>query len=43
MREDGLKKTPLGRLSLSEAVDLLTRHAERPDVNTAGSLSEQFR
>lgn len=37
------KKPPLGRLSLSDAVDLLTSHAERPAQRTATALAEQYR
>ncbi len=34
---------PPGRVTLSDAIELITRHAERPDVNTAPVLSDQFR
>lgn len=43
MRTDPNKKPPVGRLTLTEAVNMLTSHAERPDRNTASVLSDQYR
>lgn len=43
LRKVAGQRAPLGRVSLDEAVDLLTRHAERPDFHTASTLSDQFK